>query len=334
MISFRKVPMRKVNIFVTEHDIVDVIVTLGRLRSLELVETSQDVGWETGRTGHWAEVADRYSALVRRMESLIGSLELNRQEAPEPENLAPDNDASALQEQADEIQGRLNDWQERRRHAERSLKQLDLAVQGLHVLAPLDLSMEGIYQAQHVHLVFGALPKDSVASLQLALFPIPFVIVPFAVRKDSVFVYAASARDDAPILDRALKSAFFDPLALPEDAKGRPRELIDQFERYYQDAQDHIERLKAEGRQLAAERGPALLKAWRQAQTDGHIAETISHLERHDRTYLIAAWVSEKELQPLVEELRDVALLVTVVEVKAVPRTREMSRPFLAAHRR
>jgi vacuolar-type H+-ATPase subunit I/STV1 len=331
MVWFKKVPIHKVNIFVSEDDIVDVMITLGRLRSLDLVETGQDEGWDTGRGGHWAQVADQYSSLVRRMENLIDSLGLSRQEAAEPENLDPDSDAGSLRGEIDQIQDHLNDWQERRQQAEHSLKQLDLAVQGFRVLAPLDFPMEEFCQSEHVHLVFGALPKQSIASLNLALSPIPFAIIPFAERKDSTYVYAASAQDDAPILDRALRSAFFDPLVLPEDALGRPGELVDQFEKRFREAEDLLEDLKAERARLASERGPSLLRGWRRARADAKIAETISHLERHDRTYLIAGWVGDKELERLVAGLRQLALLVTVVETKAVSRAPDQSRSFLAA---
>jgi vacuolar-type H+-ATPase subunit I/STV1 len=330
MVTFKKVPMRKVNIFVAEDDIVKVIVVLGRLRTLDLIDTGNDQGWDTGRGGHWAEVADRYASLTRRLESLTDALGLDRHKASEPEALAPQSDADHLQKEIDELQDCLHDWQERRQQAERRVKQLDLALQGLRVLAPLDLPVEKACQSDHLHLVFGALPRESIASLKVALFPIPFVIVPFAERKDRTFVYAASAQDDAAVLDRALKSAFFDPLTLPEDAVGRPAGLAHQFEQRLREAEDRLEQVQAERAQLANERGPSILRHWRQALMDARIAETVSHLERHEGVFLIAGWVSEKELQRLVQRLRDVALLVTVLESKTVAPSPDQGRSFLA----
>jgi vacuolar-type H+-ATPase subunit I/STV1 len=331
MVTFRKVPMRKVNIFVAEADIVDVIITLGRLRSLDLIDSGSDEGWDTGRGGHWAEVADGFSSLVRRLENLTDALGLDRHQAPEPEKLAPESDAQDLREEIDRLEDRLHTWQQRRQQAERRVKHVDLALQGLRVVAPLDLPMEKAIRSEHLHLVFGALPRQSMSTLEVALFPIPFVIVPFAEREETTFVYAASARDDAAVLDRALKSALFDPLQLPEDASGRPDGLVHQFEQHLRQAHDHIEEVTAERTRLADERGPSLLRQWRQAQTDFKIAETISHLECHEDTFFIAGWVSEAELQRLVQRLHDVALLVTVLESKAVAYSPDESRSFLEA---
>jgi vacuolar-type H+-ATPase subunit I/STV1 len=330
MVTFRKTPMHKVNIFVAEDHIADVIIDLGRFRSLELIDTGADEGWDTGRGGHWAEVADSYSSLIRQLENLIDGLGLDRHQAPEPDNLAPESDVAHLQQEADQFQDQLQDWQERRRQAERHVKQLDLAVHGLRVLAPLDLPMEQVSQAEHLHLVFGAVPRESMASLRVALFPIPFVIVPFARREEATYIYAASGQDDAAVLDRALRSAFFDPLTLPQDTSGQPDRLAEQFEQRLQQAEDKLAELQTERTQLANERGPSILQCWRQARTDAKIAETISHLERHEQTFLIAAWISEKELQRLVERLRQVALLVTVLESKAVSYSPDESRSFLA----
>ena len=73
-----------------------------------------------------------------------------------------------------------------------------------------------------------------------ALFQIPFILIPLQTRKDRTLVLAASSTDNAAILDRALKSAFFEPITLPPEALGRPAEALEALKRKAQEIQDRL----------------------------------------------------------------------------------------------
>ncbi len=97
-----------------------------------------------------------------------------------------------------------------------------------------------------------------------ALFQIPFILIPLQTRKDRTLVLAASSKDNAAILDRALKSAFFEPIALPPEALGRPAEALEALKRKAQDIQDRARRaLDGERKKLASELSPELTGLWR-----------------------------------------------------------------------
>jgi V/A-type H+-transporting ATPase subunit I len=320
---FVPVAMQKVNIFVSEADVVDVIVALGRFGALDLIDTSHEEGWETGRGGRWSELSDRYGSLARRLSDMIDVLELVRDDAPQPDDVAPRKNIKRFEDEVEEIENLVHDWQERRQQAERHVEQLDLIVQGLHVLAPLGSSVEEIHHLEHLHLVFGAIPRDNFAGLQVVLFRIPFIIAPFAERDGSVFVLAASAREDAPIMDRALKSAFFDPFALPEDETGLPGDLADRYEERLNEGQINLEQLRDQRTALAKDRGPVALKDWREAQTNARIVETISRLGSHGQTYVIPGWVPQNELPRLLETVDQTAqqdAQVEIIGARAMPR--------------
>jgi V/A-type H+-transporting ATPase subunit I len=319
---FIPVPMEKVNIFVSEADIVDVIIALGRFGSVDLIETSHEEGWETGRGGRWSELSDRYTSLAQRLSTVIDVLELARDDAPKPESLAPRQKIDHLQDEVDQIEGQVHDWQDRRQQAERRVEQLDLVVRALHELVPFDLSLEGIYGLEHLHVVFGAIPEDNFSGLQVVLFRIPFIIVPFARHEGSVYVLAASAQEDAPIMDRALKSAFFDPFALPKDAAGLPRDLVNRYEERLRDARAELEQVRGQRIALAEEHGRAVLADWRQAQTDSRIVETISRFGSHGQTYVIPGWVPKAELPRLLETVDQTAekdAHVEIIGARAMP---------------
>jgi V/A-type H+-transporting ATPase subunit I len=333
------VPMQKVNIFVARDDIVDVIIALGRFHSLDLIEGGNEGEWQADRGGCWGQLSDRYESLARRLSSLIDVLDLARDDASEPQELAPASNTERFEHEVSQIEDLVQDWQENRRQAERRVEQLGLIVQGLRDLAPLDLSLEDISSLERLHVVFGTLPEDSSSDLRVVLFRIPFVLVPFADRDGAVLILAASARENAPILDRALKSAWFHPLALPEDATGRPVDLIGRYEERLKEAEQELKQLQDQKTALAREHGPKILSAWLRAESAATVAGTIGRLPRRGKIYVIPGWVPQSELDHLLEAVREAAredAHVETIGARAMPseqvptllRNPRLLRPF------
>jgi V/A-type H+-transporting ATPase subunit I len=319
---FVPVPMQQVNIFVAQNDIVDVVIALGRFHSLDLIEATEGEGWEADCAGRWSQLSDCYRSLARRLSSLIDALELAREDALEPEALAPVTSAARLEDQVAEIEDLVQDWQQNRQEAEHRADQLNLIVQGLDALASLNLSLEDIHRLDHLHLVFGALPRDNFDRLQVVLFRIPFVMIPFGERDEMVFILAVTDCKDAPIIDRALKSALFEPLVLPEDATGHPGELVGRYKKLLHEADQKVEQLEDQQAALAREHGPEILSQWLKAETDAGVAETIGRLARRESTYLIPGWVPHGEVPHLLETVRAAAkgeAHVEMIGARAMP---------------
>lgn len=298
--------MRKVNIFVSEENVLDITIALGRLGVLHLDEAEVDEGWQSSAGGYWSEQADRYASLERRLRNALDTLGISREGVEVPDQLVPKEDARMIEEKVRDVEEDLDEWQERKRAAKRTRERLELVVEESRLLSPLEISMEALQELDHLHLAIGTIPKEDLTGLQMAIFRIPFVIIPIFERKDRALIFAATTKDNAAILDLALKSAFFEPLELPEGVSGSPDEVLADLEKRLQEVEKQLAHLEEERQQMAEERGDRLLEWWRRSQGDARVTDLIGRFGRHGETYLIVGWVPEQDLDGLIKTVSEV----------------------------
>jgi V/A-type H+/Na+-transporting ATPase subunit I len=136
---------------------------------------------------------------------------------------------------------------------------------------------------------------------------------------------AASSTDNATILDRALKSAFFEPIALPQEALGRPAQALESLKRKAQDIQDRLNSLDHERKKMASELSPDLSALWQRATADGKLAEAIRRFPKHGEVSLISGWVPEGDLERVKKAVESAAGHPIAMEVlKADPNRRSV----------
>jgi V/A-type H+-transporting ATPase subunit I len=286
------VPMLEVNLFVLEHDVEAVAVALARAEMLH-VEDVRPEDWTP--SGDWAETASRYAGLTARIGDLLASLG-RRPEAAPLGQLHPARDWRDIEARLTVVEPRLRSWQERLKDADRELDRLRLAESQVQLLLPLDIPVEDLRRLQYQTVTVGIMPADNVARVAEALFQIPFVLMPLTSRQERALVLAASSRDNAPILERALKSAFFEPIAMPKEALGRPAEALEMLKRKADECRARQGELDREREQLSEEFAQELARLWRQAGADGTLAEAIRRFPRHGDVFLIAGWVPASDL--------------------------------------
>ena len=131
---------------------------------------------------------------------------------------------------------------------------------------------------------------------------------------------AASSTENAAILDRALKSAFFEPIQLPPEALGRPAEALAALKRKAGEIQKRLNDLDRERRKLASELSPELNGLWRRAAAGGKLAEAIRRFPKHGEVFLISGWVPASDLDRVKKAVESAAGHPIAMEVlKADP---------------
>lgn len=303
---FSSAPMRKVNIFVSEENILDLTIALGRLEVLHLDEAEVAEGWESSTGGYWSEQANRYASLERRLRNSLDTLGVSREGVDAPDQLVPREDARVIEEKIRDVEEELDDWQERKRAAKRARERLELVVEGTRLLSPLEISMEALQELDHLHLAIGTIPREDLSGLQMAIFRIPFVIIPTIERRERVLIFAATTQDNAAIMDLALRSAFFEPLELPKGVSGSPDEVLADLEKRLQEVEERLAQLEEERRQMAEARGDRLLEWWRRSQGNAQVTGLIDRFGRHGETNLIVGWVPERDLDGLIKTVSEV----------------------------
>lgn len=295
------------SLFIQEQDVERIATALQRLTALEL-RPVEEANWAGEKRRHWSELVHRYSELKQRLEKLLQNLAIPQQAVPLLEPLEPAGDTTAIKETLRQAEQQLADWQGERREAEEAQRRLQLLIEEMHLLAPLDIPVEKLRQFRYLYFTVGTLPKDNLESIHLVLFHIPFVIIPFYESADRVLVFAATSQPQyISILDRALRSAFMEPLELPEHFSGAPLSIARELQKQLEQARHRLDELARQRQHLAENWRSPLLSLWQQVHQYLGIARQISQFGQHGPVYLVMGRIAQDHVNGLVEMVHNVA---------------------------
>lgn len=306
-------PMLETNLFVLEPDLEVVTAALARMEALHLEETMPE-GWTP--SPEWTELANRYASLTQRFGEMLSSLGLEAAAgAAADADLRPTRDWRELEAQLAGLETRIQSWQRRLKEARQESEKLKLGESQVEMLLPLDVPVEDLRRLEYQTITVGVMPAENVARVAEALFQIPFILIPLQTRKDRALVLAASSKDNDAILDRALKSAFFEPVTLPPEAMGRPVEALVALKNKAREIQERLSKLDREREKLASELGSELADLWRRASADAKLAEAIHRFPKHGEVFLISGWVPASEMEQVKKAVESAAGHAVSMEV-------------------
>ncbi|MEJ2291040.1 MAG: V-type ATPase 116kDa subunit family protein [Deinococcales bacterium] len=303
--------LQEVSLFILERDVEAATNVLLHSEALHLEDVETD-SLEPKR--HWAEIAERALRLARRARAALDALGIEPQEQVPSGPVRPADELDLMEAQLVLAETSVGSWRARGEACRRELEGLALARSQLELLEPLHVPVEALTELQEHHVVVGTLPAENLPRVAAALFTVSFVIAPVQVRTGRALVVAASSHQDAAILDRALRSAFFEPIPLPAEARGQPHEALATVERRTEDARRRQAELKAEGERLATALHDTLAPLEARLRAAAAVADAIRRFPSRGEVYLVAGWVPERRLDQLGAELRAVATAPVVLQ--------------------
>ncbi|MHB1295569.1 MAG: V-type ATP synthase subunit I [Anaerolineae bacterium] len=291
--------MSEVDIFVFENDVDTVAQTVAGLGIMHLLDVNSLGKWAEGVGTEWAGRISAYATQERRIKELLTQLDISEVTHPCEGRLNPSEDLVMVEEQLRGIEADTQQLRTQVAERRNELEHWELVAKSMEILAPLSVSISDLRQLQHLHLVAGTIPSENLARLEASLFRIPYSIIPVYHYKRRVLVFAFCAEEHAAILDRALESAFLDPLALPEEFGGTPQEALVQVMQRSRETQDKLDELEQDRQEMGRKLGTTLLTMLTLVRRDRAIAEAMSHFGHRGRVYLIAGWVPKDQVQSL-----------------------------------
>lgn len=301
---FKPIPLRKLNIFVLEEHVEAVTIALARLEAFHVIGTSNIERWTEG-AGEWSGLADQYGNQARRLDAVLATLRMDRDGAPVQQHLDPRGDIAHIEEGLRDAENEVEQWSDRRQDAERRHEHLRLLRESVRQLVPLEVSVERLRKLEYLYLSVGTMRATNLADLEVALFRIPFVIMPVHEHNNQMLIFAASAQEHGAILERALRSAYIEPLELPDELSGSPEDVLAELKIRIDEAEQHLTQLDGEREQLARKYGDQLLSLWHRARSNAAMTETMGQFGRHGEVYLLTGWVPEPELDGVIEQIRE-----------------------------
>jgi V/A-type H+-transporting ATPase subunit I len=171
--------------------------------------------------------------------------------------------------------------------------QLQHLLRNLRAFAPVGMPVETLHGLRYVYLVSGLLPERNLARLRESLMRIPYLLTTAGVAGTDgrVLVAALCQRPQQEVLERALRSAQFEPVELPPGLSGTPEEGIAAVERQLAAIRQAAASREAERRARAQQLGGELraLRAW--VQREQLLAAARARMGYSERTALIIGWV-------------------------------------------
>ncbi|MDZ7799698.1 MAG: V-type ATPase 116kDa subunit family protein [Trueperaceae bacterium] len=300
------------SLFVNERDLERVTVALMRERALHL-EVQEGEHWAPAPV--WTERFEAYQTLAQRLDDVRSALGLN--EAPLPLDEVephPSTDREDLEDELVRFETRVGSWRDDVQQVRRDIDDLQEAQRQLALLGPLDANVEDLRTLRHHHLAIGTLPEANVDRVAAALFQVAFVLVPLERRGARTLVAASTAHEDGHVLDRALRTAFFEPVELPAHVRGAPDEASDAVAADLEPARARREELDGHRAELARDLGPRVLAASAKARANVEACAAIRHFPYRDGVYVIAGWLARSRAARVEQRVRAVAEYPLVVE--------------------
>ncbi len=299
--------MSEVDIFVFESDVEAVAQRVADLGVIHLLDANALGEWAEEVSTEWAGRISAYARQERRVLDLLSQLGIPEEVVPCEGALMPAADVGTFEKELQEIEEQTQSLREQHAAVTQEMERWNLAAKSMEVLTPLSISISDLRQLEHLHVVAGTIPAENLARLEASLFRIPFSIIPVYRYQRGVLIFAFCAEEHAAILDRALTSAFLDPLTLPEEFTGTPQEILMQIGQRRSEAKQQLASIEEQRKALAEALHSKLLSMLARIRGDRAISEAMAHFGHRGRVYLIAGWVPKDRVQELREAVEQAA---------------------------
>lgn len=301
----------EVSLFVVEKDLEAVTATLMHERALHPGAHEGD-NWTPA--AKWSDLADVYRGLDARLARVATALGIAAPPPTDDLGVRPASHRLDLEGETARLETRVGAWEDEARRTRDTIAELEAARDQLQVLLPLEVPVEELRRLRHHHLTIGSLPNENVQRVAAALFQVAFVLLTLERRGDRTVVAVATAREDAHVLDRALRSAFFEPLDLPHGVHGPPPEAHARVQQALDETRGRWHALEARRRTLHGEVGPAVAAARARVHVAIEMCDAMRRFPCREGVYVIAGWMPASRLEPMRQRIQEAATEPVVIE--------------------
>jgi V/A-type H+/Na+-transporting ATPase subunit I len=184
------------------------------------------------------------------------------------------------------------------------LEQLESTLRQLEPVADIKLDISTLRSSHYLYSTLGVMPAANVGRLQTSLARVPHVFLTLRDDPKNPVVWLAGTQANTDILERAARSAYLNPLSLPQSYQGTPEEIIKLLNREVETGKQKIAELKTVLMQQAETYKVQLLGLLWEIHASRLIADAIVRFGRLRHTYVIVGWVPSDELEDLMPRIK------------------------------
>jgi V/A-type H+-transporting ATPase subunit I len=314
--------MTEVELIIPSKDLLAVAKVLSGQGVFHQVDSTY-LGLENVGPNSWQEKAGAYSVMERRIQTVLQTLNLSEdysgstdfESMVELETIRP-----AVERIEDQVKG-TND----QLNAEKKrLEQLESQLHQLEPIADVDVEVSRLRNSNFLHSVLGIIPAANVSRLETSLRRVPHVF--FTLREDTQkpVVWLLGPRTNSDIIDRAAKSAYLNPLTLPEEFEGTPAQVTAAMRKAIGASRQKISELTSKLSNLAGDYQKELHELYWDVHVSRMMADAIVRFGQLRHTYVVVGWVPTENLELLRQRLKQAS---PEILIEAIPTERSGHHP-------
>ena len=299
--------MTEVELIVPAKDLLAVTKALTGRGTYQQVDSSYlSPEIKSAAPNTWQEKATVYAGLERRVLNIMQALGIEEGNPPKTgfDSLAQVETAGPV---VDQIEQEVKKITEVASEENKKVEQLRNILNQLEPVADIDLDISALRKPNFLYALLGSMPVANMDRLQSSLTRVPFVFLPLRQDAQNAVVWLVGAKNNADILERAARSAYLNPLSLPDDYQGTPAAIIKSLHKNIDDAQKNLEAQKS---QIAALRKTYLKQLqemlW-EIRASRMLTDAITRYGRLQYTYLVVGWAVAARVEDLKQRIKQIS---------------------------
>jgi V/A-type H+-transporting ATPase subunit I len=254
----------------------------------------------------WQEKATSYAGLERRVINIIQALSIEEGNPPKTgfDNLVEGETAGPM---VDQIEQEVKKITEVASEENKKVEQLRNILNQLEPVADIDLDISALRKPNFLYALLGTMPVANMERLQTSLTRVPFVFLPLRQENQNAVVWLVGAKNNADILERAARSAYLNPLSLPDDYQGTPAAIIKSLHKNIEDAQKNIEAQKTQIVALRKTYQKQLQDMLWEIRASRMLTDAITRYGRLQYTYLVVGWAVAEKVEDLKQRIKQIS---------------------------
>ncbi len=295
--------MSEIELIVPAKDLLAVTRVLSSYGVFHQTDSSSPAQGADGKANVWLEKAAEYASFERRIQVVMQALSVDEGQPP-ASNIETMVEAETIRPDLEQIEGEVRRATDDLANERKRQEGLESTLRQLEPVDEIDLDISLLRKPRFMFSMLGQIPAANVDRLQTSLARIPYVFLTLRPDPAKPVVWLAGPQSNADALERAARSAYLNPLVLPEGYQGTPAQIISSIRKEIEAAKQKVLELDASLGQLAEKHAAKLRELLWQVHTNRVLADAIVRFGKLKYTYVITGWVPTDSLEELTGHLK------------------------------
>lgn len=307
--------MTEVELIIPSKDLVAVTKVLSGRGVFHQVD-SAFLGLESLGPSTWQEKAANYSTFERRIQAIMQTLGIEEEQKGSTE-FDTIVDLDTVRPALDRIESEVKGVSDKYGAEKKRLEALEAQLKQLEPIAHLNFEVGGLRKSDHLHSILGVMKADTKVIERLDSIRVPHVL--FELKRDAkdAVVWLLGSKNNSDELERAAKSAFLNPLTLPEEFSGTPQQVVEKTRKAIEESKQKGFELETQLSKLGGAHKAELQKLWWGAHVSRLMADAIARFGQLRHTYVVVGWVPSADMKLLSERLKQASKEILIEAVPA-----------------